>query len=234
MVYNTLMAKFHLKEKVFALRKEGESIKEIARIYSLSKATVSLWCSDIKLTKLQNKKLHDRMVLAGLKGRLLGAQSNKNKKQKEVKFYEKTGLERIGKLSQRDLLLLCVGLYWAEGSKKDGRFTFTNSDPEMLSLMLLWIKNELKIKGGDISARLTINIDHRLREAEILRFWKSKLHLSGNQFESVSYIKTPHKKIYKNKKQYNGVLAIRIKCGTKYRYHMLGLIQAVKAGVVQW
>jgi orotate phosphoribosyltransferase-like protein len=67
------MAKFELKAKVQALRKQGMSLKQIMREVDISKSTASLWCREIVLTEAQRRVLKKKMIEGGHAGRLKGA-----------------------------------------------------------------------------------------------------------------------------------------------------------------
>lgn len=107
------------KEKIEArkLRRGGCSIKDIAKRLGVAKSSVSIWCSDIELSNVQIKKLHDQMVKGGYAGRLKGASVQKNNKQEKIKNYLEKGKEKFKFLEKRELLVAGLGLYWGEGEK---------------------------------------------------------------------------------------------------------------------
>jgi hypothetical protein len=54
--------------------------------------------------------------------------------------------DRVGSLSERDLLLVGAAIYWCEGSKskpwrRNDRLTFTNSDAGLLALFLYFLES---------------------------------------------------------------------------------------------
>lgn len=76
------MAKSLKKLEAQKLRRSGMSIKEIAKRVDIAKSTTSVWCKDVVLTEIQKEKLYKKMVTAGHKGRVMGAESNRQKKLK--------------------------------------------------------------------------------------------------------------------------------------------------------
>lgn len=82
------MAKFEKRIKAHNLRRKGKSIKKIAEELDVAKSTVSLWCRDIVLTKLQEKRLRENQIRAGHRGRMIGAEMNKRKKEAEIEKQE--------------------------------------------------------------------------------------------------------------------------------------------------
>ena len=63
----------------------------------------------------------------------------------------------IGTLSNRDILMIGLGLYWGEGYKyENGELGFTNSNPQMIRFYFKWL--ELwKVEKSSLIFRLTIN-----------------------------------------------------------------------------
>ena len=124
------MSKYELKGEAQKLRREGYPINEIKKKLGLSKSTVSLWCRDIILTEEQYKKIKKEHIFKTQKGRLIGAQMNKNKRINAIKDANILGRKLIRKISKRELLLIAIALYWSEGSKSDrtSGFIFINSD----------------------------------------------------------------------------------------------------------
>jgi len=205
------MSKSDKKTLVIEMRKVGNSIKDISNNLKLSKSTVSKWCSEIKLTKTQKKNLYLKMVKAGNKGRIVGANINKQKKLDKIAFYEKIATKEIGDLSKRDLLLLITALFWAEGSKTDSRFIFINSDPAMIKLVHDFLILEFKIPKDKILINIQINESHKKRMPKILNFWSNLLKLQHSQIGKPYYIKTVNKKVYINHDNYYGIVRLKVK-----------------------
>ena len=229
------MAKFALKEKAFSLRKEGKSIAEIAHILSLSKSTVSLWCKEIKLTKLQREVLYHKMVEMGHRGRLLGALTNRRKKEVSVTSAQKWASDLFGSMSERDFLFAGVALYWGEGSKADGgHLSFVNSDSAMVLFMYKWFQVFFQVSPEDFIPRIYINEIHRPRIEEILNFWSNLLELPRSSFRGTIFIKTSQKKIYSNHSTYYGLLSLRVRRSSVLKYKLLALVDLMRnAGVAQ-
>lgn len=106
------MAKSKEKLTALGLRRKGQSVKEIAKSLGVSKGTVSVWTRDILLTKQQKKRLHERMVSLGHRGRMIGAEMNRKKKIDAIQHAKAEAIQRIGGISIRDLFMLGLGLYW--------------------------------------------------------------------------------------------------------------------------
>lgn len=219
------MAKFKLLDHARRLRERGIAINKIAQTLGISKSTVSKWCEDIALNPEQISKLYKR--------KLNGAHANRKKKNQTIAFYKQRGGEVIGMLTERDMLIACISLYWAEGSKKC-KFKITNSDPGMILFMYKALQQCFLVKKEEFMPRLSINIIHKYRVRDVLQFWSNLLELPIEQFGNPVFIKTKPRKVYNNHNTYFGVLHLGVRKGTLLKYRMLGLIQALKnAGVAQ-
>lgn len=228
------MAKYELKEKARELRRGGFPINKIKEELKLSKSTVSAWCRDIVLTEEQYKKIKKEHILKTQKGRLLGAEMNKNKRLSAIKSAEVFGESLIKKISKRELLLIATALYWSEGSKSErtSGFIFVNSDPEMILLMKLFLVNILNIPKQDIVCSIQINRIHEKRIKIVLNFWKKLLNLPDSQFRKPYYVNTKVNKVYQNYENYYGICRLIMKRGMNLKYKMLGLIKAMKNDIL--
>jgi hypothetical protein len=79
----------------------------------------------------------------------------------------------LAELSERELLVLGVGLYWAEGTKSkpwrpSKRVVFVNSDPAMIRVFLAWLRM-LGIGPEECIFRVYIHESADVAGAE--RFW---------------------------------------------------------------
>lgn len=220
------MAKFDKKIKAQKLRRNGLSIKSIASKLEVSKSSVSIWCKNIILTKKQRDVLLKNSIIAGYKGRLLGAMMNKKKKEKIISFYRLKGKKEINKLSRKNFLIAGLALYWGEGSKNK-QLNFVNSNPSIILFMFKWFQIIMNIKKDEFMPRIFINEIHKPRINKVLEFWNSLLKLPKEQFRKTIFIKTKQKKIYENHDRYYGMLAFRIKNSAKLSYRILGLIEAL-------
>jgi len=221
------MAKFEKRLEAFKLRKRGWSLRSIAKELDVAKATVSEWCKNLKLTPKQKEHLLRNAIRAGSKGRLIGAEMNKRKKQECIDFYKKSGKKEIGRLSKRDLLIAGSALYWGEGSKKS-KLAFVNSDPDTIKFMFRWFQKSMLVKKEDFMPRIFINDIHRSRIKKVLKFWSSFLNLPVSQFGNPVFLKRNPKKVYENYDNYYGVLALGVRKSVKLKYRILGLIDAIK------
>lgn len=225
------MAKSLERNKAINLRKNGESIKKIAKLLRVSKSSVSLWCENIRLTQRQKEKLHERMVSGSYFGRMAGARMQHEFRIKRAISAEISGVKDIGKLSDRELLIALVALYWGEGAKKKREFSLNNSDPEMVKFLMKIFRKVLKIEESRIVLRVGINVIHKGRDKEIKKYWSEVTGVSEVFFRKTTFIKAKNRKKYENFKNHYGTIRINIKKSIDIYYRMLGLIKGLIEGV---
>ena len=219
------MAKSLKKLEALKLRRLGMSIKEIAETISIARSTVSVWCNDVILSKNQKDALYNKMVEAGHKGRIMGAEANKNKKLEVLESVRKIAAKEITSLSKRDIQMLALGLYWGEGSKgREGKFVFVNSDPGTVLLIIKWLQASMSITREVFHPQIYINNQHKERESLVTEFWSKKLKIPKIQFGKTIFIKTPHKKIYENHDTYMGVLHLTVSKSSYLKYKTMAFL----------
>jgi hypothetical protein len=217
------MAKFEKRLEARKLRKQGWSIRNIALHLQVSKASASVWCRDIELTNKQKEKF----IADGHRGRLLGAETNRKKKQQCIDQCKIDALKIVGRLSERDRLIAGIALYWGEGSKKS-KMSFVNSEPALVLFMLNWFQDILDVEKEDFMPRIFINEMHRPRADKVLDFWVDYLGLEKEQFGKIVFLKMKAQKVYENYDNYYGVLALGARNSALLKYRILGLIDALK------
>lgn len=217
------------------MRRKGRSIRDIATALGVSPSSVSQWCAEIILTPSQKKRLTWKQIAAGNRGRILGAEKNRQKRLASIAIEEARARSQINTLTERDFLLLGVALYWGEGVKsRSGSVAIVNSDPAVIGFAKKWFRL-LGVDNDRFRPRIFIAESHRSRESVLLEFWARILDLPQSQFGRTIFLKKRRVKVYENHDSYYGVLALRVLRGTTLKYHIVGLIQACKesAGVAQ-
>lgn len=222
------MAKSKKQLEAKKLRRKGKSIKQIAKILSISKSSASLWCRDIELTQKQIERLHRNMVRGSYIGRIKGAQIQKKRKEEKIRYYLNSGLKDINKLSNRELFIAGLGLYWGEGNKKTGGVRFCNSNPLIIKFIMKWFKQVLQIDLQRFCIYININRIHKKREKEVKDFWVNLISVPKEQFRKVIFIKSKNKKVYEKFNNYYGTLDIRILKSTYLLYQIRGWLNALE------
>src|SRR3989344_1702814 len=125
------MANFVKKIQAQKLRKAGWSIRDISKEVGIAKSTSSLWCRDIALSDEQVRRLVEKDKKGLRLGGMIACENRRRERLLRMKFFGDVGREKVGNISERDLFILGVGLYWSEGEKKNRRINFANLDPLM-------------------------------------------------------------------------------------------------------
>lgn len=176
------MARIKDKEKAITLRLKGLSYSQIKKEMGLSKSTLSGWLKDYPLSENQIKELRDFNPQRIEKCRNTKAQKVKDRHES---VYSKVS-EDIGVLSEREIFISGLFLYWGEGSKSEKTTTgLSNTDPAMLKFFIKWLTlvNVTK-KALHVTLQLYTDMDI---EKEI-DFWSKELKLPRKLFKR-PYIK---------------------------------------------
>jgi hypothetical protein len=217
------------KDNIRKLRKQGYSLNQIVLETGVPKSTFRGWIKELSLTSEQKKKLQIKSFSALQAGRVQAQNTFKrSRKEKELIFFEEGRKETNG-LQKRELFLAGVALYWAEGfkNKHEKRLGFCNSDPKMIKFYLKWLEVALGVEKSRLTARLTINSEHKDREEEIHLYWKNITGLSSDQFTKTFYQNVIWKKKYENRGEYYGVLRLHVKESLEYLLKMRGWIDGL-------
>lgn len=188
------MAKNFLKQKALELRKSGASYSEIKQKVKVSKSTLSLWLSNMPLSKERISELRDNNPAR------IERYRNTMRLKREKRMSETLELvgAQIDRLSARDLLVGGIFLYMGEGSKTTkGTTALTNTNPHILKLFIKWLYlHNVPTSAIKVQLHLYSDMDS---EKQIL-FWSTILEIPKSQFRK-PHIKTStaHSISYKNK-----------------------------------
>ncbi len=220
------MSKSAEKLQALKLRRQGWSIKDIARELNISRGSASVWCQGIKLTSSQKEKLKAKQVAAGFAGRQKGAEMNRKKRMNAISEASSWAEYRIKKVQMTDLFFLGLGIYWGEGVKsRSGPAAVVNSDLRILKVMMRWFEECLDIPRRDFRPYVYIASQHKSREQIIMKYWSNKLDIPKEQFKSPIYLEQRPKQQYENHDSYFGVVALRVVKSTNLKYRILALLQ---------
>ncbi len=168
------------KERLEAieLRQRGLSYTEIRERIPVAKSTLSLWFKQVKLSRPQKQRLTEKKRLAGLRGAL---QRHNQRVELRNKIVTKAATE-IGNLTERELWLIGVALYWAEGSKekdkRSSRVQFGNSDPLMIKIFIRWIMNVCGVSRDQMRFDLYIHKESKNSIELVKDYWNGVITCS--------------------------------------------------------
>ena len=123
----------------------------------------------------------------------------------------------INSISDHELFIIGVMLYWAEGAKeKEYRpgsiCEFSNMDPKMIQVFLVWLKKVCKIDKNMIIFNIFLHETHKYRVGEVRWYWAKVTGFPVDNFSTVYWKKNKLKTNRKNVgEKYNGVLKIKVR-----------------------
>lgn len=218
------------KEKAIRLRKEGKTYSEILADIPVAKSTLSEWLKSVQLAIPQKQRLTTKRKDAALRG----SEARRQTRISEVQSLERDGRTEIGKISDRELWLIGVALYWAEGSKQHEHspstgVVFNNSDSRMLRLFLKWLE-QMKVPASAIGFELYV---HKTRESDVptfRRWWAHELGISVSRLDRVYFKKGNPKTKRKNVGDlYHGLIRIKVNSSTLLNRKISGWVHGIVA-----
>lgn len=222
------MGKLEEKLKAQELRKKGLSYGEIRQQIHVSKDTLSRWCQDIVLTKIQKERLLVNKIFGQKKGSLIAADNKRRARLIRTKNIFRDAKKELGRMSKRDRFITGIALYAGEGYKTDGKGGFTNSDPILIGFMIKWFQEFCDIPLPKIRGAIWIhdNLDIVVAKG----FWSKLTGIPETQFHKtyIAINKKDSRKIRKNIHQY-GVFAIKFSDSATHR-RIMGWISALLGG----
>jgi hypothetical protein len=210
------------------MRKSGISFGDISKKLNVTKSTLSFWCKNIILSESAIRKIKTNGSIKSVRGLLVYSEFKRKERVARNIFHRKEGSMAVGVLTDRDILMIGLGLYWSEGYKyENGELGFTNSNPFMIRFYFKWL--ELwHVKKDSLIFRLTLNEFFRKEERRIKTFWVNFLNIKKEQFSKTTFIQTNLKKASTESMQkYKGILRVKVRKGTALRNKILGAIEHV-------
>lgn len=168
------MAKPRLKQKAIRLRKKGYSYNLILKEVSVAKSTLSEWLRDVPYEP--NEKVKNRIKGAQVKAR----EWKRRNKKKSLENAQKEAVDMIGEFTQRDLLMLGLGLYIGEGGKGFHITRFVNSDPQVVCVALKWFEEIFGLKKKNFRLKIHLYPDNDIEKS--LNFWSDVTGIPRSQF----------------------------------------------------
>ena len=193
------------------LRAGGMTMPEIAASLGVSRSSVSLWTRDVPFA-------------AGPRRHAVGRAPNRLQQAKEAEIAAllEAGRARIGRLTDRDLLVAGTALYAGEGAKTPGAVTLVNSDPRIIAFHLHWLRSCFPVDEARLRVRLYLHEGLDMERA--ITFWSTLTAIPPSQFTQ------PHRAIarsgIRHNKHEHGCATVRYACSHTHR-SVMGLIGAL-------
>ena len=221
-------AKDDLRETAVAMRCQGRSYREIREVVGVSKSTLSLWLRDVPLTEDQRLALALRSP-AGASRRARAIRASAAQRRTQIQAEARA---QITHLSESELFVAGVVVYWAEGSKNKPWRTgqsvkFMNSDPRLIQLFLAWLR-----LAGVSPDRLIFRLHiHQSADAtEAIAFWSRVVEAPASQFGNTT-IKTHNPKTVRRNvgEDYHGCLVVYVRNSASLNLQIEGWFEGLSA-----
>ncbi|MDX2294903.1 MULTISPECIES: hypothetical protein [Streptomyces] len=200
-------AKDDLRARARELRLQGMTYDQIQVELGCSKSSISLWVRD--LPKPEPRRTPDEQ-------RALMREGLAHQRRARRHAYEAARLAaeaEIDTMTERELLIAGVALYWAEGAKskphsRRERVIFVNSDPNVILVFLAWLRL-VGVAEERISFRLMIHESADVHDVE--QYWAGLVGVSTDQLKPTTLKRHNPLTTRKNTGEtYRGCLAVDV------------------------
>ncbi|MFI6527991.1 hypothetical protein [Streptomyces uncialis] len=204
-------AKPAVRARARELRRQGLTYDEIQSELKCSKSSISLWVSD--LPKPVRRPADPARASAAAKRRW---EPTMRLREAERQRTRSAATAEIGALTDQQLLIAGVCLYWAEGTKSkpyrpQARVTFMNSDPTMIEVFTAWLRH-VGVEPGRVRFSLYIHESADIPTAE--RFWADLVGITVGELGKTTLKKHKPTTDRKNTEDgYRGCLRVDVRNG---------------------
>ncbi len=172
-------------EKAILLRKQGSSFGQLTKEFGVAKSTLHMWVRGVKRPEKFTKEARIRWIR---EIQPMGAKAQHIKREKMLEqltydVHKETQLASLSRETQKAMLSM---LYWVEGAKGRGTLIFTNTDPKLMALFVVLLRNCYEVDEKKFRVRLHLHWYHK--ESAVKKFWSELLNIPEGQFN-----KTYHK-----------------------------------------
>jgi hypothetical protein len=191
------------------LRAAGLTYGEIQERTGVSKASLSLWLRDLPTPcRSEQRQVENLRRIVGRGGAI---QRQRALERRSVRVAG--GAAKIGPIDARELFMLGLALYWAEGTKdkpwnRNGRVVIINSDPTVLSVFLSWL-DLIGVPAAARSYRLSIHESAAVGPQEL--WWSDALDVPLAAFRRATLKRhNPASSRHNREETYHGCLTVMV------------------------
>lgn len=183
------------KQQALKLRLQGKSYTQITIALGVPKSTQSNWFSGLVLSDMAQSKINKRAYRLARQALIKRNKSQTHRARERMRALREQGSKDIQKITPRDLRVIGVALYWAEGYKRlqirHGKertyhpVALANSDPRLIQIFLRFLREICGVIEEDIHIDLRL-VSH-MNEKALKRFWQNKTGLPEKNFGKTYY-----------------------------------------------
>ncbi|WP_116998497.1 helix-turn-helix domain-containing protein [Desertimonas flava] len=204
------------QQRARELRAQAWTLPDIAAELGVSKSSVSKWVRDVDFTP--NPRRHNF------------TKDNPHPlqiaKEREIERYLNEGAAVVGRMTDREFLLVGAALYAGEGFKTGASLGMANTNPAILLAFVAWLRRFFDIDECRLRVRLYLHDGLDLGSA--VEFWSQLLEIPRQQFLK------PYRAVAdasrRRSKHVNGCPAVTYSSSSQFRRAM-GLVEAITSEV---
>jgi hypothetical protein len=204
------------QQRARELRAQAWTLQEIADALGVAKSSVSVWTRGVAFEPSARRSAATGRRPRGSDHPL------RRRKLAEIERLRVEGVERVGSLTDRELLMAGLGLYAGDGSKRGGEVRFANSDPRLIRLFCVWLRRFFDVDPTRQRVRLYLHDGLDLQAATT--FWAGVTEIPETQFTK-PYRATPVQGIRHNKHEH-GCAHVAYGCTRTHR-RIMGMMEAL-------
>ncbi|GAA0320684.1 hypothetical protein GCM10010302_69810 [Streptomyces polychromogenes] len=215
-----------LRDRARELRLQGMTYDQIQVELGCSKSSISLWVRD-----LPKPERHTRRVTTDMTQAQAGRREAHERRLVEHEATRQAAATEIGTLSERELFLLGVALYWAEGAKAKPhpQIKFVNSDPNMIRTFLAWLRL-MSVENERLRFTLQIHETADITAAE--DYWQGIVGLGAAHFYKTAVKRHNPRTNRKNTGTgYRGCLTVSVLRGAELHRRIEGAWCGIVGGI---
>lgn len=214
-------SKDDLRARARDLRLQGWTYDQIQLELGCSKSSISLWVRD--LPKPERKRTPEEAAAISRRG----WEATLQRREEERQHTKQISQRSVGDLSDRELFLAGVVLYWAEGAKdktysnqRRENLQFINSDPNVIRFYMRWLES-LGVERERMRFRVSIHESADVTAAEA--FWAELVGIDASALQRTTLKKHNPRTNRKNTAEaYRGCLVIYVSRSTDLYRRMEG------------
>ncbi len=209
------------------LRRAGASYQAILSEVGVAKSTVWRWLKAEGLVETQPQRMTELRRLAQQKG----AAMVKAQRIARTEAIVQTASRDISSLSPRDLWLLGVALYWAEGAKQkpnhvSAQVIFCNSDPAAIRLFMRWIVESCQVSSERLGFEMYLHETADGPRAQ--QYWAKELNLPLEKLARIRWKRhRPATHRTNTGDSYHGLIRVRVARSCELNRRITGWIVGV-------
>jgi transposase-like protein len=211
------------------LRRSGWSYSMITEELGVNQSTLSGWLRDVEI---EDHSIIEGRIRSGRESssRTLTAKHQANREKiRETASAELSEIFDNG-ITNRDLFIAGLMLYWGEGSKTGNMAVFANSNPTMIKVYVNWLRQCLQVDESNLRAIVYCYPDTNIEYAE--SYWSQITNIPIEQFYKAQVDERNNKSSDNRGKLEHGTLNIRIAGEGSSDWHQKILTWIEKLGIM--